>query len=62
MSQPIHDMSINHSDDSDDLQPSPEWIAEINRRVEQIDRGDAVLIDADTVFAEIRAHLTHIRH
>ena len=62
MSQPIRNMSINRSDDSDDFQPSPEWVAEINRRVEQIDSGDAVLIDADTAFAEIRADLTRIRH
>lgn len=33
---------------------SPAWRDEIQRRCEQIDRGEVELIDSDTVMAELR--------
>ena len=47
--------------DHDNFQLSPEWTTEIKRRIEQIDRGEAVLIDADTAFAQIQTNLAHSR-
>lgn len=35
--------------------PDPAWMAEIERRVESVERGDAVLYDADEVMARLRA-------
>ena len=36
---------------------SPEWAAEIKRRMKEIDEGTATLIPANQVFAEVRARL-----
>jgi hypothetical protein len=33
----------------------PEWAAEIQKRIAQIDRGEATLLPADEVFDAIRA-------
>lgn len=37
-----------------DFDVSPAWRNEIQRRCEQIDRGEVELIDSDTVMAELR--------
>jgi hypothetical protein len=36
-------------------QPDPAWADEIERRVAQLDRGEATLYEADAVLAELRA-------
>lgn len=44
--------------DDDDL--SPEWKAEIARRIEAIERGDSRLIPGDEVEARVRAALGRV--
>jgi hypothetical protein len=41
-------------DFEEDFEISQAWRDEIQRRCEQIDRGEVVLIDSDTVMAELR--------
>ncbi len=40
---------------------SDEWKAEISRRLDEIQRGEAVLIPGEEVFAEVRSHLASKR-
>jgi putative addiction module component (TIGR02574 family) len=40
---------------------SDEWKAEIARRLDEIDRGGAVLVPGDEVFAEVRSFLASKR-
>lgn len=40
---------------------SDEWKSEISRRLDEINRGDAVMIPGDQVFAEIRSYLASKR-
>lgn len=48
--------------DSLDLDPdfpvSPEWLEEIRRRCDEIDRGTAELLDGELVMNELRAKYT----
>jgi len=43
------------SNSLDPVELSPEWKAEIDRRLERIERGDAVLLDAEAHLRALRA-------
>lgn len=51
-----HQMAVD-----DPPQTSPEWAGEIQRRIQEIERGEAELIDADEVFRELREMYPGIR-
>lgn len=44
-------------DDDGEVSLSPEWMAEINRRIAEVEAGTAELIPAEQVLAELRAEL-----
>ncbi|MGV3659413.1 MAG: addiction module protein [Prosthecobacter sp.] len=48
-----------HGGEEDDNEAalSPEWMAEINRRIAEVEAGTAELIPAEQVLAELRAEL-----
>jgi putative addiction module component (TIGR02574 family) len=46
----------------DDEPLTPEWVAEIDRRMKEIDEGRARLIPAEEVFAEVREMLRKKRN
>ena len=50
----IAETLLESLDFEEDFEISPAWRDEIQRRCEQIDRGEVELIDSDTVMAELR--------
>jgi putative addiction module component (TIGR02574 family) len=50
----IAETLLESLDFEEDFEISQAWRDEIQRRCEQIDRGEVELIDSDTVMAEIR--------
>ena len=50
----IAETLLESLDFEEDFELSPAWRDEIQRRCEQIDRGEVELIDSDTVMAELR--------
>ena len=50
----IAETLLESLDFEEDVEISPAWWDEIQRRCEQIDRGEVELIDSDTVMAELR--------
>jgi len=48
--------------DQDDLEPSPEWREELQRRVYEIDDGTAKLISHAEVLTGVRARLDEVRN
>ncbi len=50
----IAEMLLESLDFEEDFEISRTWRDEIERRCEQIDRGEVELIDSDTVMAELR--------
>ena len=50
----IAETLLESLDFEDDFEISQAWQDEIQRRCEQIDRGEVELIDSDTVMAELR--------
>ncbi|HEX5645433.1 MAG TPA: addiction module protein [Nitrospira sp.] len=50
----IAETLLESLDFEEDFEVSQAWRAEIQRRCEQIDRGEVELIDSDTVMAELR--------
>ena len=50
----IAETLLESLDFEEDFEISPAWREEIQRRCEQIDRGEVELIDSDTVMAELR--------
>ena len=50
----IAETLLESLDFEEDFEISPAWRDEIERRCEQIDRGEVELIDSDTVMAELR--------
>ena len=53
----VADILLRSLDSDETPQPSEEWIAEINRRVEDVRSGRVELIPADVALAQIRAGL-----
>ncbi len=50
----IAETLLESLDFEEDFEISQAWREEIQRRCEQIDRGEVELIDSDTVMAELR--------
>lgn len=50
----IAETLLESLDFEEDFKVSQAWREEIQRRCEQIDRGEVELIDSDTVMAELR--------
>ena len=50
----IAETLLESLDFEEDFEVSQAWQEEIQRRCEQIDRGEVELIDSDTVMAELR--------
>ena len=50
----IAETLLESIDFEEDVEISQAWRDEIQRRCEQIDRGEVELIDSDTVMAELR--------
>lgn len=50
----IAETLLESLDFEEDFEISPAWRDEIQRRCEQIDRGETELVDSDTVMAELR--------
>jgi putative addiction module component (TIGR02574 family) len=50
----IAESLLESLDFEEDFEVSQAWRDEIQRRCEQIDRGEVELIDSDTVMAELR--------
>ena len=50
----IAETLLESLDFEEDFEVSPAWRDEIQRRCEQIDRGEVELVDSDTVMAELR--------
>lgn len=50
----IAETLLESLDFEEDFEVSEAWRDEIQRRCEQIDRGEVELIDSDTVMAELR--------
>ena len=50
----IAETLLESLDFEEDVEISQAWRDEIQRRCEQIDRGEVELIDSDTVMAELR--------
>ena len=50
----IAETLLESLDFEEDFEVSQAWREEIQRRCEQIDRGEVELIDSDTVMAELR--------
>ena len=50
----IAETLLESLDFEEDFEISPAWQDEIQRRCEQIDRGEVEQIDSDTVMAELR--------
>ena len=50
----IAETLLESLDFEEDFKISPAWQDEIQRRCEQIDRGEVELIDSDTVMVELR--------
>ena len=50
----IAETLLESLDFEEDFEISPAWRDEIQRRCEQIDRGEAELVDSDTVMTELR--------
>jgi putative addiction module component (TIGR02574 family) len=50
----IAETLLESLDFGEDFEVSQAWREEIQRRCEQIDRGEVELIDSDTVMAELR--------
>jgi len=50
----IAETLLESLDFEEDFEVSQAWRAEIQRRCEQVDRGEVELIDSDTVMAELR--------
>jgi putative addiction module component (TIGR02574 family) len=50
----IAETLLESLDFEEDFEISPAWRDEIQRRCEQIDRGEVELIDSDAVMAELR--------
>lgn len=50
----IAETLLESLDFEEDVKVSQAWREEIQRRCEQIDRGEVELIDSDTVMAELR--------
>ena len=50
----IAETLLESLDFEEDFEISPAWQDEIQRRCEQIDRGEVELIDSDTVMVELR--------
>ena len=50
----IAETLLESLDFEEDFEISPAWRDEIQRRCEQIDRGEVELIDSDTLMAELR--------
>ena len=50
----IAETLLESLDFEEDFEISPAWRDEIQRRCEQMDRGEVELIDSDTVMAELR--------
>ena len=50
----IAETLLESLDFEEDFEVSQAWQDEIQRRCEQIDRGEVELIDSDTVMAELR--------
>ena len=50
----IAETLLESLDFEEDFEISPAWRDEIQRRCEQIDRGEVEFIDSDTVMAELR--------
>jgi putative addiction module component (TIGR02574 family) len=48
-------------DDGDDVEISPEWREELQRRVRDIDEGRAKLIPHDEVMQRVKARLQEVR-
>ena len=53
----IAETLVESLDFEEDIEISPVWQDEIQRRCEQIDRGGVELMDSDTVMAELRKKL-----
>ncbi|MDF0644289.1 MAG: addiction module protein [Nitrospira sp.] len=50
----IAETLLESLDFEEDFEVSQAWREEIQRRCEQVDRGEVELIDSDTVMAELR--------
>lgn len=50
----IAETLLESLDFEEDIEISQAWRDEIQRRCEQVDRGEVELIDSDTVMAELR--------
>lgn len=50
----IAEALLESLDFEEDFEVSQAWREEVQRRCEQIDRGEVELIDSDTVMAELR--------
>ena len=57
----VSDEEIEQFDDDDDFELSPEQMAELERRIESVRNGTAVLIDADVALEQIRQALEERR-
>ncbi|MFM9960361.1 MAG: addiction module protein [Planctomycetaceae bacterium] len=57
----VSDEEIEQFDDDDDFELSPEQMAELERRIESVRDGTAVLIDADVALEQMRQALEERR-
>ena len=57
----VSDEEVEQFDDDDDFELSPEQMAELERRIESVRNGTAVLIDADVALEQIRQSLKEQR-
>lgn len=57
----VSDEELEQFDDDDDFELSPEQMAALERRIESVRNGTAVLIDADVALERIRQALEERR-